>query len=107
MKDQAYETTQASVSGALAGKAVATPPLQSALNENGEQVEKLGALIADLDARLKLVRRDTDAEKEPGEPAQNTPEVASSPALRQLRDQIQMVKNLQRRVQKIIREIEV
>jgi hypothetical protein len=88
----------------LANKLVS--PLQSALNDNGEQIEKLSSLLLDLTERLSLVRNTSPRPSEV-ECAVQTDFPPASPVIDQVRRQTSTVRGLQVRVTDLMQELEV
>lgn len=80
--------------------------LQSTVNENGEQIEKLASLLINLTARLEplAVPQLEHSEVGPGVVKENSP---GSPIVEQLRMQGDSIKQLQRHINTLFNELEV
>lgn len=91
------------IGNSIAGSPLKLSPLACALNLQGEQIDKLGGLIGELEQRLSVVRNSSpDADGEGRN--ERTP---SSPLVNQVYNQIGMVQNLQTRLQSLLSELEV
>lgn len=78
-------------------------PLQSALNEHGDQLSKLGDLVSTLEDRLHSIRNSSPAtENSVGEDKRSGSQVYN-----QIADQTINVKNLQYRVSSLLEELEI
>lgn len=80
-------------------------PLQNALNNNGEQLDKLYSLVDELAGRLSPIRSDQPVPEEAGR--ETEPSAPSSPLVYQVRAQAEVIRTIQRRVSDIIADIEV
>jgi hypothetical protein len=102
-----YEETQApmnAAAGLVSGVKQNTPPFGRALNEQGEQLDKLSGLVAELEQRLAAVRNSSpQVENTVGQPDY----VPSSLLVDQVHHQVGVVKNLQTRVASLLSELEI
>jgi uncharacterized coiled-coil protein SlyX len=91
--------------GALQAQKAPMSPLQSALNEQGEQLDKLTACLTELTNRLEPIRRvePQDTQNDPGDMAMPH----SSSLTSQVIVQTSTVKMLQRAVNDLISQLEV
>lgn len=80
-----------------------TSPLQSALNEQGEQLEKLATLVSQLEEKLMPVRLSRPSDE--SQSAQNEP--VRSLVTQQVCIQVNIVRSLQHRLSCLLEELEV
>lgn len=103
--DQTTQYQQGPAMGLIGGNTVAPASLlQSALNEQGEQLSKLHEFLGILAERLQPV---SCPRPEPSGNETEQPEAVSSMILGQLRMQTLMVKGLQKQVARQLEELEI